>query len=181
MAQCICQWSPQVTLPLPCTLLFHPNEPHKRSNTGRLLKRATNIQSTTWHRLKNTQQAAQFAQYGLLYPVDENQASEFHQPNAQASQPTIEGLLIIDATWQQSQKMLRQSPWLKDLPRVGIETQTSQYTLRRNQQDKGLSTLESLAYWLIEQNQRNCGQELLHFLQTFQAAFLKARQAGQLK
>ena len=184
MAHCICQWAPNITLPQPCALLFHPNELHKRSNTGRLLKSTTDIQSATWHRLKNTQLENAFSNYALLYPADEletnTDASIQYQAQPQTTQST-KGLLIIDATWQQSQKMLRQSPWLKNLPRVSLGSIQSQYQLRRNQQDQGLSTLESLAYWLIEQNQRNCGQELLHFLQTFQTAYLKARQAGLFK
>ncbi|MGR6874462.1 DTW domain-containing protein [Pseudomonas sp. HK3] len=178
-ASCVCQYAPKVSLTKPCTLLYHPREYSKRSNTGRLLKIATDIHSTSWHRLKNAQLNAQFKDYALLYPDDHNQTIDDTQKPALQDHNTIKGYLILDATWQESHKIMRQSPWLAQLPRVSVKTQESQYRLRRNQQ--GLSTLESLAYWLIEQNQRNCGLELIQFLHCFQDAYLQARQAGQLK
>jgi len=77
--------------------------------------------------------------------------------------------------------MLRQSPWLKNLPRKAIQGPPSDYKLRRNQKDGGLSTLESLAYWLEGENQPATAKELLQFFHIFQDAFLKARLAGLLK
>ncbi len=77
--------------------------------------------------------------------------------------------------------MLRQSPWLKNMPRKTISGPSSTYKLRRNQRDGGLSTLESLAYWLEGQKQPMQAQELLQFFHIFQRAFLTARQAGLLK
>jgi DTW domain-containing protein YfiP len=183
---CVCQYAPKVSLTTPCTLLYHPQEYTKRSNTGRLLKKACHIHSSSWHRLKNPEFEEQFKHFALLYPAN-TEPSTSNQPltdtctTPDEDHSHIEGYLLLDATWQQSQKMMRQSPWLAALPRVSIDAPPSQYRLRRNQSEQGLSTLESLAYLLIEQNQRNCGLELLQFLQCFQDAFLKARQAGLLK
>lgn len=178
---CICQYAPNITLEKPFALLYHPREYTKRSNTGRLLKKATNIHSTCWHRLDNSKLENQFKHYALLYPADNNDDInniKHHEPQQHAN---IDGFLMLDATWQESQKMMRQSPWLAQLSRVSIDAPSSQYQLRRNQSDQGLSTLETLAYWLMEHNQRNYGLDLLQFLHCFQDAYLKARQAGQLK
>ncbi len=77
--------------------------------------------------------------------------------------------------------MLRQSPWLKNMPKQTIKAPKSTYSLRRNQKEGGMSTLESLAYWLNGQKHTKQAEELLQFFQLFQDAFLKARQAGLLK
>jgi DTW domain-containing protein YfiP len=181
MHSCVCQYAPKVTLATPCALLYHPQEYTKRSNTGRLLKTATDIDSTSWHRLNNAKLENRFKHYALLYPsTGTSNVNHTHNTPVQ-DHSNFQGYLLLDATWQQSQKMMRQSPWLAALPRISIDAPQSQYHLRRNQSQQGLSTLESLAYLLIEQNQRNCGLELLQFLQCFQDAYLKARQAGQLK
>ena len=181
LANCVCQLAPKIVLPKPCTLLFHPREYSKRSNTGRLLKIATNVQSATWHRLKNHEQADQFKQHVLLYPPDisamDNQDTSQTLPQDHSN---IAGFIIIDATWQESRKMLRQSPWLAELPRMSLQPLSSQYSLRRNQQNQGMSTLETMSQWLFEQNQRNSAQELLNFLQNFQSVYLQAQQAGLL-
>ena len=135
----------------------------------------SDIQSNTWHRLKNSQQEAKFKNYCLIYP----QSADAECPAV--NEQTFEGYLWIDSTWQESQKMLRQSPWLKNLPRKTIQGPPSDYKLRRNQKDGGLSTLESLAYWLEGENQPATAKELLQFFHIFQDAFLKARLAGLLK
>ena len=56
-------------------------------------------------------------------------------------------LWVIDGTWQEAQKMLRQSPWLKAMPKVKIQALKGQaldskFELRRNQQ--GLCTMEAI-------------------------------------
>ena len=178
---CVCQYAPKVSLTTPCTLLYHPKEYTKRSNTGRLLKISTNIETTSWHRLKSSELEKQFKHYALFYPGEDTSTANNTHATTEQDHNEIQGYLILDATWQESQKMMRQSPWLAKLPRASIKAPQSDYRLRRNQSQQGLSTLESVAYWLIEQNQRNCGLELIQFLNCFQDAYLKARQAGQLK
>ena len=51
--------------------------------------------------------------------------------------------IIIDGTWQEAQKMYNRSPYLHDLPRVKIQSDTpSAYHLRRNQRPGCLCTVE---------------------------------------
>lgn len=155
-------------------ILFQPLEKQKRSSSGRLISRLSNIQQATWHRLQNKAQAALFSDFKLVYP-----SSKEHP--AQPAQPS-DRLLLLDGTWQQSQKMLRKSPWLANLPRVSFTTPyTSQYRLRRNQQNKGVSTLEALALCLIEQGHSRAGKDLIVFLDLFQQAYFTSRQAGRFK
>ncbi|WP_353348339.1 tRNA-uridine aminocarboxypropyltransferase [Oceaniserpentilla sp. 4NH20-0058] len=181
MQDCVCQQAPSIQLPKPCSLLFHPREYSKHSNTGRLVKIATNVQSETWHRLKNHQQSAQFEGFALLYPHEPEFLSDTTNKTPLKDQHDIKGYLLIDATWQESRKMLRQSPWLAQLPRISLNAPNSKYALRRNQSNLGLSTIETVSHLLFEHNQRNSAKELLNFLQIFQSAYLQAQQAGLLK
>lgn len=203
-ANCLCDLAPTLTLTANTHILFHPRELERRNSSGRLLKHCLNIPSTKWHRLKNTQLESEFKGYALLYPTD-------NQSNVSSGNLTLpankekplnpKGYLWIDATWQESRKMLNQSPWLNQLPKYAISahsvsslnsidsvnlkpaaTQTnSQYKLRRNQTEQGLCTIETFSYWLYEQNQVKSAQDLLNFFNQFQTAFLAARNFGLFK
>lgn len=98
---------------------------------------------------------------------------------------SVKGFIWLDATWQESRKILRQSPWLNNLPKYSI-TATPDFTshgyeLRRNQIKTGLSTIETFAYWLYEQNQTQSAQDLLNFFNQFQSEYLAVRDAGLFK
>jgi len=176
---CVCAISPSIKLPENCSILFHPRELARRNSTGRLLKMCTNIQSIPWHRLDNEKLEARFKNHYLIYPQESSNLPSI-EPDKDENTNTG-GFLWIDSTWQESHKMLRQSPWLKNMRKYSIKDTQSTYKLRRNQTQNGLSTLECLAYWLNEQNRSNQSKELLQFFQIFQEAFLHARQAGLLK
>ena len=83
----------------------------------------------------------------LLFPSDD--AANLKQVifDATVDAHPIKALWIIDGTWQEAKKMLRQSPWLKALPKVSIqetegEALESHFKLRKNQQ--GLCTFEAI-------------------------------------
>lgn len=172
--RCVCSLWPNTDLKQ-YGILFHPLELHKRTSTGRLLHRLSNTRGQTWHRLKNEQMQQQFGSYKLVYPaVDEQTSIQLDKPAAN------DQLLILDGTWQQAQKMIRQSSWLNTLPRVSIEVEApSLYNLRRNQKQQGLSTLEALAHCLFAQGRSQSAQKLLEFLALFQQAYLVARESGE--
>ena len=53
-------------------------------------------------------------------------------------------LLVLDATWRKSRKMLHLSPWLQTLPRLALdEVPASRYTMRKAHSEGQLSTLEA--------------------------------------
>lgn len=188
---CICALAPNLQLPIATHILFHPNELQRRNSSGRLLKNCLKIESTVWHRLKNKELENTFKDFALLYPEEKTRKTDSDPLTSsfKSQNPTLipKGFLWLDATWQESRKMLRQSPWLDKLPKYKISAHTgkdlpeSQYILRRNQTSEGLSTIETFAYWLHEQNQPNNAQDLLNFFNQFQSAFLKARNSGQFK
>ena len=54
-------------------------------------------------------------------------------------------LVVIDATWRKSKKILHLHPALQQLPRVNLSGNLqSQYTVRKTSIADGLSTIESI-------------------------------------
>ena len=80
----------------------------------------------------------------LLFP-DLGPEGEARAPAVQAQSP--ETLIVIDATWPQATKMLRENPALAALPRVALApAQASGYgELRREPGPGHLSTIEAIA------------------------------------
>lgn len=123
----------------------HAKEWQKLDNTAHwAFLSSPNIKRIKWHRKTerihspiDLQQLQDLTGQFLLFPAAD--AIDIDQPEL-----TIEQLWVVDGTWQEAQKMLRQSPWLNDLPKVKIvDHSASQFVLRRNQ--RGLSTLEAIA------------------------------------
>ncbi|WP_119396327.1 tRNA-uridine aminocarboxypropyltransferase [Salinibius halmophilus] len=136
--------------------LIHQRELERPTNTGRLIPDAIPI---IWQRkVPNPALLAQIEQgnMALLYPGD----------STGGTQANIEHCLIIDATWQEAQKIYNQSAYLHSMPRISLEGYTSTYRLRRNQ--RGLCTAEAAAYVLIEEGNEQAGQTLLQRLQQWQ-------------
>ena len=134
---CVCLAAPTQQLRPDFSILFHPRELQRRNSTGRLLKMCCNIQSQSWHRLKNESLALHYTDYCLLYPTEQPDEQTVHvQTINTQTKPTQ--FLLLDATWQESRKMLNQSKWLNALPKYAITQAPSHYQLRRNQTEQGM-------------------------------------------
>lgn len=81
-----------------------------------------------------------------------------------------EHCIIIDATWQQAQKILNQSPYLFHLPRLSLPEGHSIYRLRRNQRQQGLCTSETAARILQLRGHRALALRLDNALSALQRA-----------
>ncbi len=145
-------------------LLTHATEFDRPTNTGRLvLETATSrtddsmqwqVRAPLWQRkspdtallasLKTaTDNAAQ--PYVLLFPAPDAFPIDVDVPYSPS--PDIPcfpaGFILLDATWQQAQKMYNQSPYLQALPKWQLQSaQPSAYVLRRNQKLQGWCTAE---------------------------------------
>ncbi len=89
----------------------------------------------------------------LLYPPE---TSEGHLPAAalpdlSAIQIAKLRLVVLDATWRKSRKMLHLSPWLQQLPRLALDAvPASRYTIRKSHHRGQLSTLEATCLALMQ-------------------------------
>ncbi len=158
-------------------ILMHPKEfKYIKNNTGRL----------TYLSLKNSELfvGIDFSQHSkinslindqnnyctILYPGENSICLNEQKLNLEGKQLVI---FIIDATWDSSKPMLRQSVNLHNLPRISFtHTKTSAYGFKRQPFAEALSTMEStLCVLEILQNQKIesiCEKELEKFLNPFE-------------
>lgn len=175
---CICGLAPSLCLTTPVQqchwlLLTHTREVEKLTNTGRLLLNCLpNVALHLWQRKESLQALLQGRRAVLLFPSDEGSPTGFSSAEQVMSEFGGEGepvlWILLDSTWQQAKKMVRQSPELQALPRLSfsVEEGASRYHLRRNQQ--GFSTLEAAAVILEQLSERASSTSLLTYLDTFQ-------------
>ncbi|AQS36359.1 DTW domain [Shewanella psychrophila] len=78
-------------------------------------------------------------------------------------------LIILDATWQEARKMMRQSPYLKAADKFALTEQAdSGFTLRRNQIEGGLCTIECIISLLELKNKPEEAELLTQAFRDFQ-------------
>lgn len=149
-------------------LLTHEREASRATNTGTIALEhfPQYCQRITWSRVEPSElllakldesgtallfppeEAAQLSEAeqvkaGNEVPCDSECNNECDSNAAQTRLPTT--LIILDATWQEARKMLRQSPYLKTATRFSlVDTPESQFSLRRNQIEGGLCTVECI-------------------------------------
>ncbi|TXH93139.1 MAG: DTW domain-containing protein [Rheinheimera sp.] len=150
-------------------LLTHATEFERPTNTGRLVLQAAQghhtepteadsarwvVRAPLWQRrcpdallIASIKAAADNPRqaFVLLFPASD--ASVVNVDTAYSPAVGVgdfpAGFILLDATWQQAQKMYNQSPYLHHLPKWQIQSaQPSVYALRRNQKQQGWCTAE---------------------------------------
>jgi len=141
-------------------LVTHEREFSRRSNTGKLvqqfLPKETSI--VPWRRKEPDTKlltAIKSSRVAILAPDadEEHDISEF------------DSLVLLDSTWQEARKMYRQSDYLQDLPKVTLSAaQASEFILRANQLEGGLSTVECVIELLrLQQREQEADQLVVEF------------------
>lgn len=157
---CVCKALEHSALPFNIMICSHSKEWQKMDNTAHWAWLSSDsIHRLKWHRQVqrinsslplnsqpiNAELLADISQlpgHYLLFPSEDTLDIDQHVQN-------IEQLWVVDGTWQEAEKMLRQSPWLDRIPKIKIPANhpallaQSQFQLRRNQ--RGLSTIEAIA------------------------------------
>lgn len=143
-------------------LLTHERELTKGTNTGRLVKEVLGdkVDIIIWKRKEPDQRLLELLaskQAAILFPDVFDSSLGSDEPVVSdepvGSDETIDSpirkkndfdyLVILDATWQQARKMFNRSAYLNQADRVALNCSTpSEFKLRRNQIDGGLSTVE---------------------------------------
>lgn len=174
---CLCGSAPQLSScsdALQLVLLTHPQEPQKRSNTGRLLEASlSSCEIWMWERRDIDQRLVEYSQQNSVQPVLLFPATDEEESQAVCLSPNEIRLdqncfILLDATWQQARKMLRQSTVLKECARLSLQPSApSLFNLRRNQREGSVSSVETGIQLL-----RGCGLEadanqLEHYFRRF--------------
>ena len=126
-------------------IIQHPNEANHPFNTGRIATLAlSKCEMLTTETLSEQQLSTVTSRETiLLYP------SLSWLPESPPLPKTISNLVVLDASWKKSKKMLHLNPQLQTLPRLSLnEVRASEYRIRLTKQPDGLSTIEAIAYCL---------------------------------
>ena len=149
---CLCRWIRPVTNPVEVLLLQHPLEVAQVKGSARLLGLSlSNCRVRVGESFDPTELAAWLrpGASALLYPQTDD--AEVRSVAEAATMP-IRQLVVLDATWRKSRKMLHLNPLLRTLPRLALQpTELSAYAeLRKAQRPDQLSTLEATCLALAQ-------------------------------
>lgn len=176
---CICASVVRVDSPVEVLILMHPLEVAQAKNSGRLLhlclagSRIVAGEAFEPDAL-DALLYADGRQPVLLYPAEQGVAA-----HAVPSDPARLRLVVLDATWRKSRKMLHLNPALRALPRLTLDdAPASAYRIRKAHAPHQLSSFEAAAYALVQLTgeQEDCARLLAAF-DTFvaqQAAFTRS-------
>ncbi len=137
-AACICRWIRPIDNRVDLIILQHPLEAREAKNTASLLRLSLARCTVLIGEQFDPSELGSLQGTALLYPATGDGAP-------QAVPATVKRLILLDATWRKSRKMLHLNPWLLALPRLALpDPPASLYgALRRAQQAHQLSTLEA--------------------------------------
>ena len=145
---CYCNALVAVANTIKVLIIQHPLEEKHPFNTGRIAHLCLNnseliIAETLSHDQLNKVLKTPSA---LLYPsLEWLPASGEINCSEQAIANQIQQLVVIDANWRKSKKMLHLHPQLQQLPRVNLSGNLqSNYQIRKTSMQDGLSTIESI-------------------------------------
>lgn len=161
-ASCICRWIAPVGHAVEVLLLQHPLEVHNAKGSARLLHLSlpNSRLLTGEHFAPDTLAALLAGKHNvLLYPHTPGDRSLGIAPPpaldpATLLDPAQLRLVVLDATWRKSRKMLYLHPLLQQLPRLPLrDTPASHYLIRKAHAPDQLSTLEATCYALMQLEQ----------------------------
>ncbi|MBC3862923.1 DTW domain-containing protein [Undibacterium jejuense] len=168
LTNCICRWIKPIANLVEVLILQHPMEVNNAKGSARLLDlclQASQIiigenfaadELLSVLHAPSCQNPGSYAlQPVLLYPdTGENQAIDLvtsTETRFQENQdPRGLRLVILDATWRKSRKMLYLNPVLQTLPRLSLTAMpASHYRIRKAHKPDQLSSLEASTYALM--------------------------------
>ncbi|MFZ3000523.1 MAG: tRNA-uridine aminocarboxypropyltransferase [Undibacterium umbellatum] len=163
-AACICHWICKVNNAPEVLLLQHPLEVNNAKGSARLLDLCLKDSCIVEGEQFDQQLLISLLQAGgkqavLLYPeTTQNGAQDlqYEAPEFVAHDFALANvrLVVIDATWRKSRKMLYLNPSLQQLPRLSLQNMpASHYRIRKAHAPDQLSTLEAACYALMQLEQ----------------------------
>jgi DTW domain-containing protein YfiP len=152
---CICRWVRPLSSRVDLLILQHPLEVRNAKNSARLLhlciagsriEVGEAFDRAALHALLYADGRVPL----LLYPETPGEpAAPFDA--ALLAQPDRLRLVVLDATWRKSRKMLHLNPELQTLPRLALhDVPASAYRIRKAHAPHQLSTLEAAAVALAQ-------------------------------
>lgn len=147
---CICHWARPVVQATEVLILQHPLEILHPKNSGRLLHLSLPgsrmLVGESWDASEWSKALAVPKYTVLLYPpIDQTEQASAPNPDPAMMQNLAHvRLVVLDATWRKSRKMLHLNPALQQFPRLALKAvPSSRYLVRKAHKPGQLSTLEA--------------------------------------
>ncbi|MFZ4875326.1 tRNA-uridine aminocarboxypropyltransferase [Janthinobacterium sp. Mn2066] len=159
VSSCICRWIAPVQHTVDVLILQHPLEVRNAKGSARLLHLSLpNSRLLTGESFASNELDTLLAgKYNvLLYPDTPGDRSLGIAPPPDLDPAVLDDLsqlrlVVLDATWRKSRKMLYLNPQLQRLPRLPLrDTPASHYLIRKAHAPDQLSTLEATCYALMQ-------------------------------
>ena len=161
LENCLCKYTKEIDTGIKFVFLMHPKEAKRqRTGTGNLahisLKDSEIIVGLDFAKNQRLCQLLADPQY---YPVMMYPGEEAWTARKEGLKETLAGrtllVLILDATWFCSRKMIEHNPFLLDLPRISFYGEyRSIFTFKHEPRPEYISTIES-CYYFIKEMQEN--------------------------
>lgn len=155
-AACICRWIAPVAPQASLLVLLHPLEVGNAKNSGRLLHlsvagSALAVGEAFDAEVLNGLLHADGRTPVLLYPATPDDQNLPAPPTMPLLPASALRLVVLDATWRKSRKMLYLNPALQALPRLAlVDVAPSNYRIRKAHAPHQLSSLEAAAQALAQ-------------------------------
>jgi len=156
---CICRWIVPVSNDIDVLILQHPAEVRHAKGSARLLhlglersriETGETFPEQRLHALLHGPDDMP-ADPVLLYPPTPGMALPAAPDTARPARPRRLRLVVLDATWRKSLKMLHCNPMLQALPRLALNNPpSSAYLIRKARRAHQLSTLEATCHALAQ-------------------------------
>ena len=153
---CICHWVRPLSSRVDLLILQHPLEVRNAKNSARLLHLCVaGSRLEVGEAFDSAALRALLYADGrvplLLYPETPGEPAAPVLDAALLAQPDRLRLVVLDATWRKSRKMLYLNPGLQALPRLALhDVPASAYRIRKAHAPHQLSTLEAAAVALAQ-------------------------------
>lgn len=135
---CLCQRIPRVENRTRICILQHMRERFHPIGSARIAQLGLDrVELSEWRPSSSNKPFELGSGAALLYPGLAPLLSEADAPP--------DTLVVLDGTWSHARNMLRDSPWLQELPRYGLQPAPSRYRIRREPAINCVSTIEAIA------------------------------------
>ncbi|MBR7887897.1 DTW domain-containing protein [Marinomonas sp. A79] len=187
---CFCFNRTSQTSPIHFILLFHRDEIHKPTNSGRLIADLFphDTEAFLWDRTQPSKAllaSLEKAQNNctVLFPrtdkAKEQKRSERALPIQQCPDNTKHTFVILDGTWKQASKMFHQSEWLKALPHLELNSDVQRsFLVRHSKHQMQFATAEVTAMLLSALGHNTQSDTLLQYYTLFNERCLASRKRG---
>lgn len=191
MAQtaCFCHARNPQPLPIELILLYHRDEIHKPTNSGRLIADLFPEQTHAflWSRKEPDSALIELLQEKdrqiiLLFPDKENKNTQYNATENIDNDITKKvTLILLDATWKQASKMFHLSQWLREFPCMSINVEKQKaFLVRHAKHDMQFATAEVTAMALNVLGYDKQADALMSYNATFnQHCLMSRKRSGQ--